>query len=97
MARAAEENAAKRQKMQHGWQQKQSGLLWADGEEEEDPELLARLAAETAWAAGFNAEGVTDSEEGLLPPGADERTYVKVGELGEGCKQGQLLVGMLKE
>ena len=37
------------------------------------------LEAETAWALGFNAQGLSEEEEDLLPPGADEASYVQVG------------------
>ena len=33
---------------------------------------------ETAWAVGFNAMSLTEEEENLLPPGADEAIYCQV-------------------
>lgn len=36
-----------------------------------------QLDLETAWAVGF-MPGLTEEEEGLLPPGSDERLYIEV-------------------
>ena len=36
------------------------------------------LDQETAWALGFNAQGLSEEEENLLPPRADEAAYVQV-------------------
>ena len=37
------------------------------------------LEAETAWAVGFTAYALSEEEEELLPPGADDVAYVLVG------------------
>ena len=37
-----------------------------------------QLDMETAWAVGFNAMSLTEEEENLLPPGADEAIYCQV-------------------
>ena len=45
-----------------------------------------QLDLETAWAVGF-MPGLTEEEEGLLPPGSDERLYIEVSaHLFSTCK-----------
>lgn len=58
---------------------------WEEDEGEEDgggassgDEGGADPAAQTAWEVGLNGAGLVEEEVGLLPPGADEATYVRV-------------------
>jgi hypothetical protein len=41
-------------------------------------ESNVHIEAETAYAVGFNAVSITDSEEGFLPKEATEPAYVQV-------------------
>lgn len=60
-----DDRAAKRQRM--GQQGRRA---------DEGPPKSDALEMETAWAVNYNGQGLIDEEEGLLPPGADEATYV---------------------
>ncbi|KAK9814743.1 hypothetical protein WJX72_010741 [[Myrmecia] bisecta] len=37
-----------------------------------------QLEEETAWAVGLNAKAISEEEEDLLPPGADEAAYTRI-------------------
>ena len=54
---------------EEGWE---GGLGLYEAVEEEDGN------ASTAWEVGLNGSGLVEDEVGLLPPGADEATYVRV-------------------
>ena len=60
-------------------QQRTDSWLILQGQNPQSAVYNEYLEAETAWAVGFNAQGLSEEEENLLPPGADEAAYVQVG------------------